>query len=101
MGRGRALSVGCRRAGPERSEQRGEERVQRGAGLRRAGVLGRAREQAREERERRRRRAGPDAGEGGKEELGWFGFLLLSYFLFQTKLNLFEFKFEFKPHSIK
>ena len=61
-------------------------------GCARAGVLGRAREQAREERERRRRRAGPDAGEGGKEELGWFGFLLLSYFLFQTKLNLFEFK---------
>ena len=59
--------------------------------------------------------------EGKEEEAGWaegFGwarspgvwagfrvsvFFLLFYFLFQTKLNLFEFKFEFefKPHSIK
>ena len=61
MGRGRALSVGCRRAGPERSEPRGEERVQRGAGLRRAGVLGLAREQA--------RAAWARAG-GGERELG-------------------------------
>jgi len=40
---------------------RGEERVQRGAGLRRAGVLGRAREQA--------RAAWARAG-GGERELG-------------------------------
>ena len=36
--------------------------------------------------------------------LGWVSYSLsFFYFLFQTKLNLFEFKFgfEYKPHSIK
>jgi hypothetical protein len=90
---------------------------------RRAGEAGRARELGRSRRElgrmrgsepgrcagrgpraRELLRSGPEAGE---REVGrglgcWVGFLVLVslflfYFLFQTKLNLFE----FKPHSIK
>ena len=71
----RAEQDGARASGG--NGPRGEERVQRGAGLRRAGVLGRAREQARAawaragggERELGLARDGPREREGS----GWVG----------------------------